>query len=881
MGTKLRYLVTGGHGFIGSHVARELKKRDHYVRIADISPTCGLPGELCDEFFLVDLCDLDQCRRAVRDVDCVLHFAALTGGDMRMMHASDEGRIYILNHIATFNLLRACNEQGRLSKFLFASSICVYPQVSHGKENGYVFPAETDVQHHPISPQGLCGLEKFNSESLVRNFRWESYAEAPTLHIARFHDVYGPNGTWFGGREKTPTAFLRKVALARLRSFLYIDDAVDAVMRLLDSKCSDPINIRSERTVSTKELASIALKSVNTSGSDAKTRTSDTALAEKVLGWRPRISLEEGMERTCRSIEAGMERFLAELPDEKREGQLELWKHGKVEDLRSNPISFALLLPMTSRKSSSPDDCLDSLKRFARSVVDTTWRDTHSYSNTSFKTKIYLGIDSDDNSLLLGSAESKLEPRAWQDGVDYFILLRDDAHQCFLDLSATRGLPHGVGCVAFTDTTFPGMPTFPIIHRYHLDAFDSKRIMPSRISSRIGGEGSARDSQASATHWTFQTLEVASDVLVKDLAAKGFKDARISTIDVIVPSFRVNLSLLDNILGIRSSDTCSVNFIIIIDAPNSPWIDRLLTRHGHRSDVRIRINERNVGASASRNRGLSESAAEWILFLDDDVIPEPDILCNLERQIRVHPQAAGFPNSIFTMAMHYSVTANLAVRRVNGGSDFDLRFPRTGGGEDVDFCVRHRQASKATGGVGFLGARDVVVTHPWWSGGSRSYRHFFGWTRGDSALIGCADFAEILLAASAGTIVGLLGVVLPCLSLLSHFSLALLVSSMAANIFHDFFRHLWTERGRIRLPGIQPNGFRWCIAILESSIIRRVCEVGHLVGKLERREFRSVFKRFDWFIQLPGRKDKELARRNSVERFILTVLLMTVYLGHR
>ncbi|KAF8335998.1 uncharacterized protein EI90DRAFT_3280050 [Cantharellus anzutake] len=804
---------------------------------------------------------------------------------MGMIHASNEETIYIINHIITFNLLRACNEQGKLSKFFFASSACVYPQILQGKENRDVLLAETD---------GLYGLEKFNSESLPYPLHWA------------FPQRLRPNGTWFGGREKAPAALLRKAAVAKLvgqtptmelwgdgserRSFLYIDDAVDA--------CSDPINIGSERTISIRELASTALKMVNLSGSGVRfaydhskdvgvgARSSDNTLVEKVLGWRPRVSLEEGMERTCRSIEAGIEKFLEGLPDEKRKVQLELWKHSEVEDLRSNSISFALLLPMTSRNSSSPNDCLDSLKRFAYSIVDTAWRDTHSYSQTSFKAKIYLGIDSDDDFLLLGSGETKPEAvlrsaglidvvlmkfdpchgrvcdlwrdlarRAWQDRADYFILLGDDvelldegwmrkAHQCFLDLATTRGLPHGVG------------------------------MMPSRISNRVGGEGLARYSKVSARHWTFQTLDVASDALTKNLAAKALEGARISTIDVIVPSFRVNLSLLDNILGLQSSDTCSVNFIIIIDTPDSPFIDKLLTRHGHRSDVRIRINERNLGASAARNRGLSESAAEWVLFLDDDVIPEPNILWNLERHIRVHPQAAGFvglshfpsPSSIFTMALHYSGITYF----------WDIAEKLEG-----EIPWGRRQASKMTGGVGFLGAPDVIVTHPWWNGGSRSYRRFFGWARGDGALTDmypslsyrdAPNSAEILLVASAGTIVGLLGVILPCLSPLRHVSFALIVSVMVANIFHDIFRHLWRERGHIQLPG-------WSIAILESSIIRMVSEFGRLVGILERGEFTSIFKRFDWFIRLPGRKDKELARTNSAERLILIVLLMAIYLS--
>jgi glycosyltransferase involved in cell wall biosynthesis len=208
-------------------------------------------------------------------------------------------------------------------------------------------------------------------------------------------------------------------------------------------------------------------------------------------------------------------------------------------------------------------------------------------------------------------------------------------------------------------------------------------------------------------------------------------------------------------------------FVIIVDDPNSPSIDLLRERYGADPFVRIRMNETNLGASASRNRGMKESTADWMHFLDDDVTPDDDLLARAVEVIRKHPDVAGFigtskfpiADSILTTAIHladvtyfwdiarkrpqdrdlpWGVTANLIARRNADGIDFGLIFPKAGGGEDIDFCRRKRDwvvDKNGEGSGGFHAAQDVVVTHPWWNGGRPSLWRFYGWGRGDGALV--------------------------------------------------------------------------------------------------------------------------------------------------
>ncbi|KAG2127597.1 nucleotide-diphospho-sugar transferase [Suillus bovinus] len=420
--------------------------------------------------------------------------------------------------------------------------------------------------------------------------------------------------------------------------------------------------------------------------------------------------------------------------------------------------------------------------------------------------------------------------RAWKEKADYFVLMGDDVvlldegwmrdiYEQFTLIAQHERVPQGMGCVAFTNVTFPRMPTFPVIHRIHMNAFGGQvipevfinqdgdpflfqlyrkwgcsRMIPSRLSNGIGGSLPARYIQQHADGWTFGSLTEAASTLEASLATSFPAATRKMTLDIIIPSYRVLLPFLDTILALKESPTCESMFIIIIDNPHSPKITELEAKYAHRPDIRIRVNENNLGASASRNRGMKESAADWILFLDDDVIPQDDILIKAEKAIRSNPQAAGFignsyfpvASTVFTNAVHlagvtyfwdiaakmsenesdmpWGVTANLIARRVQDGVEFDLQFPKTGGGEDIDFCRRKRDFSITHGGEGFHPAPHVIATHPWWNDGQRSYRRFYMWSKGDGGLIKLypnltyldhtPNSAELFLISTASAVLG-------------------------------------------------------------------------------------------------------------------------------
>ena len=370
-----------------------------------------------------------------------------------------------------------------------------------------------------------------------------------------------------------------------------------------------------------------------------------------------------------------------------------------------------------------------------------------------------------------------LEDEGWMRG----------AHAGFVAMAADEGAPLGFGCIAFTDVGFPGMPTFPIVHHTHMDIFGGEvvpdifvnqdgdpylfqlyrrwgcsRMFSSRIRNSCGGSERARYTKQHAVDWTFDTLDDATVGVEKWLSKRDSAVARKLTIDIVVPCYRVQMPFLESLLQLKSSGTCTVMFIIIIDDPQSPHIGEFLQKYAHRPDIRVRINASNLGASAARNRGMRESAAEWVHFLDDDVTPRSDILIEAEKAIRAHPRAAGFvgnalfppAENVFTTGVHlagvtyfwdiaakiaddvpWGVTANLIARRTRDGVYYDCRFPKTGGGEDIDFCRRKRACALERGGEGFRAAPEVVVTHPWWRVGKRSYWRFYMWSVGDGALV--------------------------------------------------------------------------------------------------------------------------------------------------
>ncbi|KAL4242718.1 hypothetical protein ABKN59_011737 [Abortiporus biennis] len=840
-------VITGGHGFIGSHVARRMyQQHARYIRIVDINPYSPLPDEICDEFIRGNLCDIQVCRKALRGAHTVLHFAANMGG-MGTIHDANDPTIYDDNHAMTMNLLLVSLEMG-IKHFFYASSACVYPSKLQDNTNpsADISLREDIVYSLPEapSPQGLYGLQKLHVEEILSQPLCHNHFK---ISIARFHNAYGPGGTWNGGREKAPAAMLRKAFAIKYlrdlssdakfeiwgdgsqrRSFLFIDDAVDGVIALLGSDYSLPINIGSEESVSINDLAVMSLEAAGINPESVgfcrdtskpvgvMARNSNNDLVSSVLKWTPKVSLHSGLQRTGVWIEKQICEIASNCEESCLRDLLHSFTRSDLVDLDSQIITFAILLPITSRGSKNQEDCLFNLRRFAKSLVDTTWRDTHLSGSLRFRYIIYLAIDHDDIFLLAdpdamkrNRAEQVLweegiidvvsliehhppghvcslwrdcARKAWEDKCDFMVLMGDDvklldvgwmnaSYHEFQKLAQDEGVPFGFGCIAFTDVSFPGMPTFPIIHRTHLDIFDGEVVpdifvnqdgdpylfqlyrrwgcstmFPSTLSNTIGGEDDARYTKEHARDWTFQTLDNGIQKVASWLITQGVHLPPKLTLDIAIPSYRVNLSLLDAILSLRPSPTCVVMFIVIIDDPSSPCINELLCRYGARPDIRIRVNKANLGASASRNRAMDESSADWIHFLDDDIVPSSNLLIEAEKVIRKHPDAAGFvgnatfplADSVFTTAVHlagvtyfwdiaakhqddtdvpWGVIANLLARRnVNDGVKYDLAYPKTGGGEDIDFCRRKRDFSIARNGEGFVAAPEVKVEHPWWNG---------------------------------------------------------------------------------------------------------------------------------------------------------------------
>jgi GDP-D-mannose 3',5'-epimerase len=310
-----RVCVTGAGGFIGHHLVTLLKERGYWVRGVDLVYPEYTEVD-ADEFELLDLRRWDAALQATRGVDQVYALAADMGG----MGFISTHHAEILHNNALINLhtLDAARING-VQRYLYSSSACIYPEYLQ-TETDVVPLKESDA--YPAQPQDAYGWEKLFTELLCSYYADEYPVE---IRIVRFHNIYGPFGTYNGGREKAPAALCRKVALAedggsieiwgdgeQTRSFCYIDDCVEGIYRIMQSGYAKPLNLGTDEMVSINELAQLVVEVAGKRDIDMKHipgpqgvrgRNSDNSLLRKVLGWEPTTSLRDGLGPTYRWIE--------------------------------------------------------------------------------------------------------------------------------------------------------------------------------------------------------------------------------------------------------------------------------------------------------------------------------------------------------------------------------------------------------------------------------------------------------------------------------------------------------------------------------------------------------------------------------------------------
>jgi nucleoside-diphosphate-sugar epimerase len=320
-----KVIVLGGGGFIGGHLAKKLKKEGCYVRISDIKNHEYFDHQdICHEFILADLRDPKAVELVIGEgFDEVFQLAADMGGAGYIFTGNNDANVMHNSATINLNIAQECVRK-KIKKVFYSSSACIYPEYNQLDPDN---PNCEESSAYPANPDSDYGWEKLFSERLYLAFHRNYGLD---VRIVRFHNIFGPQGTWKDGKEKAPAAMLRKVAMAdnhgeievwgdglQTRSFLYIDECLEAISRFMDVNFTGPVNIGSEEMVTINELAQMA---IDISGKDVRIRNifgkefmdkygfkcplgvrgrnSDNKLFRKLVGWEVSQPLYEGMKKT-------------------------------------------------------------------------------------------------------------------------------------------------------------------------------------------------------------------------------------------------------------------------------------------------------------------------------------------------------------------------------------------------------------------------------------------------------------------------------------------------------------------------------------------------------------------------------------------------------